>query len=327
MECGVMESAKRGLLGDLSALELAGDGSPMPTAADGNGTRVCECKARTHCECDRRYSDPDARWGYDSYRKHYFFGHHLYELATHHNHLDLPIYVRLDPGNETDHTASLKAVEWTIKYSRDHTQDANINVFIGDKGHDSKSAYQYYYNLDISTVIPLSGKAPAAHPTRKELKLSKRGIPLCQAGIEMASRGSGGTGKNKTILFSCPLRAKKIETCPLSPPKDSHWHCTGMKFGPVVAIKSSDDLRLFPKIARNSARYRRLYAKRSGTERNNNVKKSGYRLLECRHRRASLWHIRIVLAALMQHAKAWIAGQDPISFIHSLMGTQEECLT
>ncbi len=52
----------------------------------------------------------------------------------------------------------------------------------------------------MATVIPLSQSAPASHPSRGEVKLSKRGIPLCGAGVEMASWGSAGEGRSTTDL-------------------------------------------------------------------------------------------------------------------------------
>jgi hypothetical protein len=92
--------------------------------------------------------------------------------------------------------------------------------------------------------------------------------------------------------------------CPLAPEGHDDWHCTGQKYGPAVTVAPKDDLRLFPQIPRNSARYKKLYNQRSGTERNNNAKKNGQYVLRCKYRRSHLWHIRLVCVAVLQHAKA-----------------------
>ena len=82
--------------------------------------------------------------------------------------------------------------------------------------------------------------------------------------------------------------------------------------------------RLFPLIPRNSERYKTLYKLRSGTERSNNLKKGVYALPGCRHRRASFWLIRLHLAALLQHAKAWVAEMDARAFVAALLGEPQE---
>lgn len=321
LSCAVLESARRGLFGDLSALTVSGDGSPLPTAANGRGRRACDCPKTTRCGCPRLFSDPDACWGYDSYRETYFFGHHFYELGVYRDGVDLPLHVRLDPGNETDHTASLKALEWLNKALRAHYPGMAISTFIADAGHDGMPVYQYCQEWSIDTVIPLSGPAPASHPSRAEVSLSPAGVPMCAAGVEMARWGTSGA--DRRLNFICPLRAKKIAQCPIAPESQLDWHCTGQKYGPTVTVASKTDPRLFPSIPRGSTRYKRLYSQRSGTERSNNVKKHGQGVLGCRHRRAHLWQIRLVGVAVLQHARAWVRDQDHHAFIAELLGEQE----
>ena len=172
-------------------------------------------------------------------------------------------------------------------------------------------------------MIPLANPAPATHPSRAEVSLSERGIPQCKAGIEMASWGSNG--KQKHRIFLCPLRAKKIARCPLAPEAEPTWHCRPeLKFGPAVTLSAEDDPRLFPAIPRNGALYEKLYRYRSGTERSNSLKKGPYDLPRCRHRRWSFWLIRLYLAGLLQHAKAWVAEADAQLFLASLVNERTE---
>lgn len=74
-------SCSKGLI-NLDHMSLAGDGTPVRTAAQQRKKRICKCKekGRTSCNCKRHYSQPDCNWGWDSHRECYFFGYHLYML-------------------------------------------------------------------------------------------------------------------------------------------------------------------------------------------------------------------------------------------------------
>ncbi|HHO58281.1 MAG TPA: hypothetical protein ENJ85_03815 [Oceanithermus profundus] len=325
LECAVIESANRGLLGDVTALIATGDGSPLPTAADGHGKRVCDCEKSTRCDCPRVYSDPDAAWGWDHYREVYYFGYSFYEVSVTSEGRDLPLTIELNPANESDHTASVKAMDRLHKRLRSHEQPLRIDIFVADAGHDSLAEHRFHQSWSVRPVIPLANKAPATHPSRGDVSLSERGVPLCQAGIEMAPWGSAGHGATRRPLFLCPVGARKLARCPLAPDGEAGWSCRPeLKRGPAVTVSPEDDPRLFPQIPRNSDRYKELYRMRSGTERSNSLKKGVYALPGCRHRRASFWLIRLYLAALLQHAKAWVAEEDARAFVARLLGETVE---
>jgi hypothetical protein len=81
----VSTSVTQGLI-DLDDLHVAGDGTKLPTWANAHGHKLCRCDNRNkpraeHCDCQRRYHDPLAMWGWDSYRERYVYGHGLYELT------------------------------------------------------------------------------------------------------------------------------------------------------------------------------------------------------------------------------------------------------
>ncbi len=325
LECAVLQSAKRGLLGDVSALITTGDGSPLPTAADGHGKRVCDCEKSTRCDCPRVYSDPDAAWGWDHYREVYYFGYSFYEVSVTSEGRDLPLTIELNPANTSDHTASVKAMDRLHKRLRSHAQSFCIDIFVADAGHDSLAEHRFHRSWSVRPVIPLANKAPATHPSRGEVQLSERGVPMCEAKLEMSPWGSAGHGDARRPLFLCPVGAGKLARCPLAPEAEPEWSCRPeLKRGPAVTVSPKDDPRMFPLIPRNSERYKELYRMRSGTERSNNLKKGVYALPGCRHRRASFWLIRLHLAALLQHAKAWVADLDARVFVAQLLGETQE---
>ena len=102
LHVAVAPSGERGLLGDLAAMIVAGDGNSLVTGARPLGRRTCSCPKDGKCDCPRRFADPDATWGWDSYREIYVYGHRFYEVAASGSGHDRPIALSLGPGNETD---------------------------------------------------------------------------------------------------------------------------------------------------------------------------------------------------------------------------------
>jgi len=118
----------------------------------------------------------------------------------------------VDPGNETDFTASLRCLNWLRKTTRSRGLDWTIDVAIHDAGHDARPFYQWLLDHDTIPMIPLSKDAPAHHPWRLDLALSKRSVPMCQDGVEMTPWGSAGSGRTvfirlHLIAFSQHARA------------------------------------------------------------------------------------------------------------------------
>lgn len=320
LEVGVIESARRGLLGDVSHLAVGGDGSPLHTGANRHGRRACEHPRSERCDCPRHYSDPDAEWGYDSHRDEWFFGYHFYEISTSVGGHDLPLALHLDPANSTDFTLSLLTLDRLTKRVQERLEAWQAEYFIADAGHDAEPIHRFLVEQGTTPIIPLKTAARATHPTRPEVHLSPRGVPTCQAGCEMAHWGSAGQGR---VAFICPIRAHKLERCPLAPECQPDWHCRpDQKWGPTVTIKTRDNPRLCPPLPRNSARFQQLYNLRSGCERSNSVKKEIFQLEAARHRRASFWLTRLHLIAVLQHARAWVADEDARAHVDFLLGRQ-----
>ncbi len=318
----VTESAERGLLGELDHIVAGGDGSPLVTGASKFGKKTCEHSRYERCDCDRIWSDPDARYGWDPHRDRYFFGHHFYEVSVSSQGHDLPLALRLDPGNGSDFTASLRTFDHLGKTLKQHEVTWSIDTVVLDAGHDGEAVYRYFIDRGARPVIPLKADAPATHPTRPELTLSKRGIPTCQAGVELASWGSAGPDRK---IFICPLKANKLDVCPLAPEGQPDWHCRpDLKWGPSVAVKVSDHPRLCPPVPRNSPAHQKLLNHRSGCERSNAVKKGRFKLEQARHRRWSFWLIRLHLIAVLQHVQVWVGDLDSAALVDHLLGRESQ---
>jgi hypothetical protein len=94
--------------------------------------------------------------------------------------------------------------------------------------------------------------------------------------------------------------------------------------GPVVYVKTDSDPRLYPPIARGSARFKKLMNLRSGCERSNSLKKTTYKLGNRVSRSAAHYLVRLYIVSLVEHAKVWAAkaietiGDDADRFVESI---------
>lgn len=318
-------SAEAGLLGDIHALVVAADGSPLETNADGHGTKVETCPHGRweRCDCPRFWSDPDSARGWDHYRGKYFFGYNFMELNIVGGTKALPMFIGLDPANTSEQVSFMRAFSIATRYLHRSPGERRVDTAIGDAGFDGEPLQRYMYeNLGIKTVIPLADGGPPVHPVRKEIRLDKNtAVPLCEAGCAMAAWGTAGEGHTS---FICPVKAGKIPTCPLAPQDRPDWVCRPeQKYGPTVTMNAADNPRLFPVIARNSKKYKDLYNKRTACERSNAFKKGSGNIEDSGHRRWSFWLIRLYTLAILQHAKAWTAGTDAVRFLANLLGDGE----
>jgi hypothetical protein len=311
----VRPSAAKGLLGDVHNLVLAGDGTPIKTGASPYGKRICACKEQgiKSCQCPRAYSDPDASWGWDSYRDCWFYGRHFYEWTAADSPYDLPVYFRLVTGRRHD---SVSGVVTLDECQRLHAEWTAGTVLL-DSAHDNYPTYQMLHNRDITAVIDLNprtaGKAVDTNTYKPGagITLNAEGVPICSAGLAMRYNGfSKGRGRHK---WRCPLKPN-VHPEQVEPP----CSCSSSPYGRVVHTYHEDNLRFFPRIARGTEAWKTMYAKRTSVERSIKRKKIDYKLEATRVRSTVAWTWRSMLTAMCQHIDAWHAasgckGQDLIN--------------
>ena len=299
----VLPSAEAGLLGKLDRMVVACDTSVVPTGAEVHGKKTCSHGRFEKCACPRIYSDPDATIGWDSNAKTTFYGHRYAEITCGSSKHDLPLAIDLNTANVPDVVAGPLIFERLFKTLRKTLPGAAIDIAVLDAGFDAEPIHAWFVEKNVKPVIPLKTEAPAQHPTRPDVVLSPRGVPLCEAGVEMAPAGSAGPG---TKMFTCALQVDRIDRCPLAPQGAEDWHCRpDLKTGPSVSLAIADNPRLCPKIARNSDDHVRLYKTRTTCERSNSMKKGKFKLLSARRRRQSGWLFLLVSMGVLQHAGAW----------------------
>jgi hypothetical protein len=74
----------------------------------------------------------------------YFLGHPLYEISVRIEGRDLPIAIRLDPGNDCDLVWSRETPDPVVKPWREADQPWRVQD--SDAGHDADPIYGYFVN-------------------------------------------------------------------------------------------------------------------------------------------------------------------------------------
>ncbi len=151
VECAVKPSAKLGLLGNKDdKLVFAADGAPLETGANPYGKKLCQCRDR--CSCPRRYSDPTATWGWDSYHERWFYGHTLYCLTAANSLNDLPLMLHLTEGARHDCVSFVKSIPALLSL---YPQFEFAKGLL-DSAHDAYPIYQLLYHYRIEPFIELN---------------------------------------------------------------------------------------------------------------------------------------------------------------------------
>jgi hypothetical protein len=322
--CGVLPSVQRGLLGDLQTLVLCGDGATLPTGASPHGRPTCDCRTQGifRCEHERFYRDPTATWGYDAYRDTYFFGHRYFQHCVVTPDHTLPVHVGLAPAHVTDFTMGPTSLDRFLKTCEAHALPVTVRAVVYDSGLDAHGIYHFVQAKTITPIIALNprrGDHPA--PTGTALQVNAQGVPLCPAGLPMRRHSFGPGGRR--IYYNCPVKRPThrggqgqwiahAEECPRQVLCQPHT-----QMGPVVYVRTTDDVRLYPPIPRDSATFKQLMATRTGCERSNSFKKVASRLGERPCRSATQFLVRLYLVSLLEHAHAWLAEDRKLRGEHS----------
>ena len=181
----VEPSSKAGLLGDTQKLAISGDGTCINTAGSPYGIRVCDCKSKSifSCDCQPRFSDPEARHGWDSYHEVWFYGHCGYFLSVYNPLLksDLPLYLRLVEAQRHDGVSAIVA----LAEARKLYPHFKFERFIGDGAHDNYPTYELLNAWDTKAVIPLNSTSKGHFKFSPPVKVNEFGVPVCLEGQPM----------------------------------------------------------------------------------------------------------------------------------------------
>lgn len=297
--CLVDRSVAFGLIPDPLALILSGDGSPLRTGNSPAGVKVCRCREKGiyRCSCHRRYPDPDATWGWDSYREVYYYGYSLYELTAADSPYELPVFLSLAQASRHDSVLGVVALaQFNELYP--HLKVAKA---LWDAAHDVYDFYRLHRSFDVEPFIDLNSRNLGHFRHAPPVEVNEYGIPRCPAGHLMVY--DGFDNKRSRIKWRCPAvagsrRLKRQLNC-------SHA-CSSSTYGRTVYTKPLDDLRLFTKTPRCSPAWKKTFALRSASERSFKRAKIDYELERCRARSKESWFWRRHLVGINQHLDAWV---------------------
>jgi hypothetical protein len=273
----VATSVTQGLI-DLADLRVAGDGTHLETWANAHGHKLCTCDnhanpSADHCTCARRFHDPQASWGWDSYRERYVYGHGLYELTAYSlRHTgQLPLVINVLDNHRHDSVAYLAATYEAVDLLGFRLQTASL-----DKAHDALALYRLgteHWHLD--SVIPLNARNTDHFQFAPAWRLTEEGIPICLA---------------ERPLTDCPHFAHD---------------CSDSPYGRTSYTYPKTNYRLFTRLPRGSLLWKLHADRRSCAERSVKRKKLDFGLDHTRTAGRERWFFRVMLAAMCQHLDAW----------------------
>jgi hypothetical protein len=252
----VKPSMDLGLIG--KSISVSGDGTCVKTGASHYGVKTCGCKG-FHCPCPRRFSDPNATWGWDSHNEQWFYGYTGYFISTHNKteKLDLPLYLRLVDAKRHDSVSALAA----LAEFRDLYPGLAVDNFLSDSASDNYATYELLNEWGINAVIALNRTNKGNATYSERLTVDENGVPICPGGHRMACYGFCGNGRCR-IKWRCPrVCGKPCENC---------IACSRTPYGRTVYTKPSWDLRLFSKIPRGGLKWKAIFKERTAAERVNN---------------------------------------------------------
>ena len=275
-------------------LALAGDGTPVRTAAKQRKKRICKCReeGKSKCSCKRHYSQPDCNWGWDSHRECYFFGYHLYMFVASDSHSDLPVFPLLERASRHDMLSFLHSF-FTMK---SYLKEFSIEKLLLDSAQDAYAVYDYCKENSITPFIDLNSGNTGNFKYKDDFTVGNDGVPVCKAGLRM--RRDGNEPAKHRAKYRCP-KASRSKGCFCETP------CSDAKYGRTVHIFHNDNPRLFNIPPRDSKQWKKEYNRRTSVERSNKREKEDYKLEDGRHRSTKMWYCRLYGIMMLQHLDAW----------------------
>lgn len=295
-ECFLVPSTKHGLLGNINALSVAGDGSSARTGASCYGKLTCDCRKNGiyKCSCLRKFSDPDASWGWDSYREEYYFGRTLYAFTAADSPYDLPIYLNFFKAYRHDSLCFVYSFHDFLQ----QCPEFQLKECILDSAHDAYAIYKLLHHYDITALIDLNSRNQGNFSCQDAISFTKDGIPVCPAGHIMAYNGFDKDRQRH--MWRCPKTRKTWQVSCDAP-------CSDSPYGRVFHTRESDNLRFFTRIPRGTLPFKLRFKRRTTVERFFKRLKEDYLLERKSKTRSSRnWYFRAFASSMCLHIDAWL---------------------
>ncbi len=213
----VIPSLNLVILGDPSKFNIAADGTCIPTQASPYGKKVCDCKLTPgkRCDCLRKFTDPSATWGWDSFNEKYFYGHTYHGFTASDSFYSLPIHIKFVNAKRHDSVTGVYALKEFI----DLYPEIDFHAEIYDSVYDVSSFYLFNMYHGISPIIDLNARSSKPNSKNEYIYLYENGIPHCKAyGHKLRNWGIVRKEYRHKWLFpvqcdscvQCPMESKKL---------------------------------------------------------------------------------------------------------------------
>jgi len=281
-------------------VSISGDGTCIKTGASHFGVKTCKCSesGNYHCDCPRKFSDPNATWGWDSHKEQWFYGYTGYFISTYNKvlKLDLPLYLRLVDAKRHDSVSAVVA----LAEFKDLYPFLNVDAFMSDSASDNYPTYELADHWNINAVIALNSKNKGKFKYPPHIKVDENGVPICVGGHKMIFWGYCGNDRCR-LKWRCPLVLGKVESC------GACENCSKSTYGRVIYTKPSWDKRLFTKIPRGSEQWKLKMNERTAAERVNNRILNHYGIENSKTRGKKCISFFTTIAAFNVHLDAQLA--------------------
>ena len=288
--CFLNESIRRGHINPANLI-VAGDGTPVVTAARFRSHHTCDCwkKGIFDCQCNRYFPQPDCDIGWDSSRDQWYVGYDLYLLTDAVG--GLPLFPALHRASKHDSHGFCEAF---FRF-RALAPDLKPAALLLDSAHDSMAMYQLCKRESIVPYIDLNLGNTKKTEDYHGVTLGPDGIPICPAGLKMKSNGNDL--QRQYAKFRCPLNSNGTCTC--------QNPCSDAVYGRTCSIPMESNIRLYTSPPRPSDEWKLMYNKRTASERANKQLKLDYKLETCKHHCTKYWYIRVYLIMMLMHLSKW----------------------
>jgi hypothetical protein len=257
----VQPSVDAGLIEDPDKLITSGDGTVIQSHASPRGIA-------TEVPDQRKFADPQARWLWDSYHEQWAYGYMGYFFSTSNPmlKLDLPLYLRFAHTSSFDGVTFIEAL---AHFRSLYSGVFKIDSLLLDSAHDNYATYSLLNAWMIKPFIDLNKRGTNV-PQSQLLPLSQCGAPICADGYDMVNWGYDAN--RFQIKYRCPLVAGTVHYCPYD------TNCNKSAYGKTVYVRLADNLRLLTPVPRNTDEWKKIYKRRSASERINNRVLTDYEL-------------------------------------------------
>lgn len=297
-ELFVLPSLETNLLGDSTKLDIAGDGTCMPTHASPYGKKVCDCKLKPgeHCNCKRLFKDPTATWGWDSYKETFFYGHVLHVFTASDSFYSLPIHIKCVTGERHDSVTGIFALKELV----DLYPNVNFEHSIFDSAYDNTSFYLLNSFYNITPIIALNNRNSKPSSNVDLIDFRDNGIPIGKAcGHKLRNWGIIRKSHRRKWLF--PAQCDNCKKCAAYSKKTFY-------------TPTADNPRYFCTVLRDSKQFKTLYKRRTTTERFNDRLCNDFKVehaVICSRERMI---VRSFIAAFCCYIDAW-TQQVPVDIL------------